>query len=161
MNRKFKVCFVCTGNACRSPFAECVLRTLLQQEGVAGIEVLSRGTLHWVANPRDTTMVQVAQEMGYELGGTTTSATYEDLKEVDLVVVFESFHRNALTRVMDYCNWGRIILFDKLVYGNDCEVMDPNNQTPAFYRQIAVHIEEGCKILARQWKENPPQTTVE
>ena len=29
MNMNYKICFVCTGNACRSPFAECVTKKLL------------------------------------------------------------------------------------------------------------------------------------
>ena len=29
MNMSYKICFVCTGNACRSPFAECVTKKLL------------------------------------------------------------------------------------------------------------------------------------
>ncbi len=45
MKQKYIVCFVCTGNACRSPFAECVLRTMFEEEGMNNIEVFSRGTL--------------------------------------------------------------------------------------------------------------------
>ena len=45
MNKKYTICFVCTGNACRSPFAECVLKSMLKQEGMDNIEVFSRGTL--------------------------------------------------------------------------------------------------------------------
>ena len=41
----YKICFVCTGNACRSPFAECVTKKLLADAGMSGIEVFSLGTL--------------------------------------------------------------------------------------------------------------------
>ena len=47
---KYKICFVCTGNACRSPFAECVMRKLLDETGITGIEVFSMGTLDWGEN---------------------------------------------------------------------------------------------------------------
>lgn len=53
MKQKYIVCFVCTGNACRSPFAECALRTMLEEEEMNNIEVFSRGTLNWGENPRD------------------------------------------------------------------------------------------------------------
>ena len=53
MKQKYIVCFVCTGNACRSPFAECVLRTMFEEEGMNNIEVFSRGTLDWEENLRD------------------------------------------------------------------------------------------------------------
>ena len=53
MEQKYAICFVCTGNACRSPFAECVLKSMLKQEGMDNIEVFSRGTLDWGENPDD------------------------------------------------------------------------------------------------------------
>ena len=34
----YKICFVCTGNACRSPFAECVTKKLLADAGMSGID---------------------------------------------------------------------------------------------------------------------------
>ena len=77
MNRK--ICFVCTGNACRSPFAECVMRKLLKDAGIDGIEVYSLGTLDWGENPRDADMVEVAKEMGYNLTGITTPMTRDKL----------------------------------------------------------------------------------
>lgn len=58
---------ICTGNACRSPFAETVMRKLLKDFSIENIEVSSMGTLDWGENPRDTIMVDVAREMGYEI----------------------------------------------------------------------------------------------
>ena len=66
MNKKYTICFVFTGNACRSPFAECVLKSMLEQEGMDNIEVFSRGTLDWGENPRDANMVRIARELGYD-----------------------------------------------------------------------------------------------
>ena len=43
----------CTDNACRSPFAECVFKSMLEQEGMDNIEEFSRGTLDWGENPDD------------------------------------------------------------------------------------------------------------
>ena len=57
MNKKYTICFVCTGNACRSPFAECVLKSMLEQEGMDNVEVFSRGTLDWGENPRDANIL--------------------------------------------------------------------------------------------------------
>lgn len=39
-----KICYICTGNACRSPFAEAVTKSLLEEAGIEGMEVFSLGT---------------------------------------------------------------------------------------------------------------------
>ena len=143
----YKICFVCTGNACRSPFAECVTKKLLADAGIGGIEVFSLGTLDWGENPRDAAMVDVAKELGYELSGTTTAMTRERLMAADAVAVFDERHRDAITRVLDNSHWNRIVLFNKIAFGEDGNVEDPHYQTAAVYRRVAQHIEDGCKRL--------------
>ena len=128
MNVTYKICFVCTGNACRSPFAECVTKKLLADAGMKGIEVFSLGTLDWGENPRDA------------------------------VIVFDERHRDAITRVLDYGHWNRIVLFNKIALNEDGNVEDPHYQTAAVYRRVAKHIENGCKQLVETWIQKPPET---
>lgn len=151
-----KICFVCTGNACRSPFAECVTKKLLADAGMSGYEVWSMGTLHWGKNPRDAAMVEVAREMGYELSGITTVMTRERLMEADMVMVFEQRHRDAITRMLDYSHWDRIVLFNQMAWGESSEVIDPHYQSDAVYREVARHIEAGCRRLVGQWQQEAP-----
>ena len=143
----YKICFVCTGNACRSPFAECVTKKLLADVGIGDIEVFSLGTLDWGENPRDAAMVDVAKELGYELTGTTTAMSRERLMTADAVIVFDERHRDAITRVLDNSHWNRIVLFNKIAFDEDGNVEDPHYQTAAVYRRVAQHIEDGCKRL--------------
>lgn len=155
----YKICFVCTGNACRSPFAECVMKELLADAGMSGIEVFSLGTLDWGENPRDFAMVDVAKELGYDLNGTTTVMTREKLMAADIIIVFEPHHRDAITRVLDYSHWNRIVQFNKIAFGENSYVEDPHYQTVTVYRDVAKHIEDGCKLLINQWKTQPPKDT--
>ena len=156
MNMNYKICFVCTGNACRSPFAECVTKKLLADAGIGDIEVFSLGTLNWGENPRDAAMVDVAKELGYDLSGTTTAITRERLMAADEVIIFDERHRDAITRVLDYSHWNRIVLFNKIAFDEDSNVEDPHFQTEAVYRHVAQHIEIGCKRLIERWKLQPP-----
>lgn len=156
MERKYQICFVCSGNACRSPFAECVMRALLSRAGLMDIEVSSAGTIEWGRNPRDPMMTRIAKEMGYELTGETTCVTRESLWEADSIVVFSRHHRDAVTRVLDYAHWNRIILFSQLAFGTDEEIEDPNYQTEAVYRRVASRIEDGCRRLVDCWRRCPP-----
>ena len=90
------------------------------------------------------------------LKGVTTLITCEYLQKADCIVVFDAEHRNAITRVLDYTNWDRIVLFDKLAFGTDTVVMDPHYQIDAVYRSVALHIEDGCKRMIEQWRRIPP-----
>lgn len=157
MNMSYKICFVCTGNACRSPFAECVTKKLLANAGMSGIDVFSLGTLDWGENPLDVAMVDVAKDLGYDLSGTTTVMTREKLMEADAVIVFEERHRDAITRVLDYSHWNRIVLFNKIALDENGNVEDPHYQTATVYRNVAKHIEDGCKRMVEQWKLQPPK----
>lgn len=152
---KYRVCFVCTGNACRSPFAECVARKVLDSLGIANlIDVFSVGTQDCGSSPRDATMVAVAKELGYELTGRTTVMTRERLMSADVIIVFDVSHRDAVTRVLDYCNWDRIKTFNGEAFGGSGSVEDPSYKSEAVYRRVAQHIEEGCKHLVVKWWDN-------
>lgn len=157
MGNNIKICFICTGNACRSPFAEYVTRKLLADTGIGNIEVFSMGTLDWGENPRDAAMVDVARELGYELTGTTTVMTREQLMEADIIIVFDERHGDAITRLLDYSHWKRIVLFNRFALGMEGNVEDPHYQTIAVYRRVAQHIENGCKRLVEKWQRHPPK----
>lgn len=147
----YKICFVCTGNACRSPFAECVTKALLDKEGIKGVEIFSLGTLDWGKNPRDTVMADMAQQMGYCLTGSTTHMTRERLMDADRIIVFEEHHRNAVTKELDYNHWDRVVLFNKVAFNIGEPVEDPHWQSVTVYERVAHHIEEGCKRIIELW----------
>ena len=49
----FRVCFVCTGNICRSPMAEVVFRDLIAKHGLEStVAVMSAGTGDWHVGER-------------------------------------------------------------------------------------------------------------
>ena len=67
-----RVCFVCTGNICRSPMAEIILRSLAGQtptaRGTLGgrLEVSSAGTGPWhVGEPMDVRAARALADAGY------------------------------------------------------------------------------------------------
>ncbi len=153
----YRICFVCTGNACRSPFAECVTKELLLKEDIENIEVYSVGTLDWGSNPRDAVMVDIAGQLGYAMNGSTTAMTRENLLPADLIVVFEERHRDAITKFLDYSHWDRIVLFNTLTFGTNDNVEDPNFQSAAVYRRIAKYIESGCLNIVKSFAKNPPR----
>lgn len=153
---EYKVTFVCTGNACRSPFGETVLSAMLKKHPELNVRVNSCGTLDWGINPRDERMSYIASTLGYTMEGVTTPMTRESLLEADKIIVFTADHRDAITQVLDYSHWDRIVLFDMIAFSQISEVEDPCLQSDAIYTKVANHIIEGCNNIIEKWIKNPP-----
>ena len=68
----YRVCFVCTGNICRSPMAESVFRARVAEAGLDGlVEVDSAGTGGWhEGDGADPRTVSVLEEHGYDVAHT-------------------------------------------------------------------------------------------
>ena len=74
----YRICFVCTGNICRSPMAEAVMRGLLEAQGLDGqVEVDSAGTTSWhVGAPADRRALAALHAAGYD-GSTHRARAFE------------------------------------------------------------------------------------
>ncbi|MEO9103527.1 MAG: low molecular weight protein-tyrosine-phosphatase [Terrimesophilobacter sp.] len=88
----FRICFVCTGNICRSPMAEVVFRDLITRFGFgSSIVVLSAGTGDWhVGENSDDRTIAALTARGYNGAGHRAKqfdpAWFDHL---DLIVVFD------------------------------------------------------------------------
>ncbi|MFF1274995.1 low molecular weight protein-tyrosine-phosphatase [Streptomyces marokkonensis] len=97
----YRVCFVCTGNICRSPMAESVFRARVAGAGLDDrVEVDSAGTGGWHegegADPRTVT---VLREHGYDAGHTARQFDPSWFGRLDLVVALDAGHLRALRRL--------------------------------------------------------------
>lgn len=150
------VFFVCTGNACRSPLAACILKKKLKDRGIEA-SVASAGTLDWGRNPRDEFYVKLSKEKGYTLDGESRFIgdieACREMDNADLVFIFEEQHRIKVERFLKYVNWDRITLFMDYCYGEKKDLDDPNNGTDALYRNVFDIIEKGCDIILDRIQE--------
>jgi protein-tyrosine phosphatase len=97
--RPVRVCFVCSGNICRSPTAEVVLRHRAAETGRAHlVEVDSAGTGSWHAgDDMDERSRQVLADAGYDVPAhCARQFRAANFAARDLVVALDSGHRDAL-----------------------------------------------------------------
>jgi len=91
------ILFVCTGNICRSPFAEALLRMLLAEEGLKGITADSAGLLALPGNAASTLSQRVAAEYLVDLSShQAKSLSKELIAWCQLVLVMEELHKEAV-----------------------------------------------------------------
>lgn len=101
----FHITVVCTGNICRSPMGEFILRERFDEAGLGDqVVVDSAGTHEWeVGNPADPRTLAVLERNGHaDWGGRDHKARkFEQawLEHVDLVLVADAGHLRDLTRL--------------------------------------------------------------
>lgn len=94
---KFQILFVCSGNSCRSPLAEGLLRLKLPSRLQDEVEVKSAGTLGIEGSPAARYSVELVQEMGGDISNhRSQSLTEELMRETDLVLAMASEHVDYL-----------------------------------------------------------------
>ena len=98
----YTVMTVCTGNICRSPMAEIILRAEFERRGLADkVNVESSGVSdEEYGNPIDRRAVKVLKERGYELPAHHFAhrITRDEIERTDLFLPMTASHMRALLR---------------------------------------------------------------
>jgi protein-tyrosine phosphatase len=151
--RPYRVCFVCTGNICRSPMAEVVFRALVHAAGLDGrVEVDSAGTGDWhVGDGADARAVRALADAGYD--ARSHRARQFDpawFAQRDLVVALDAGHLGALRRLRDAGGASTEIRllreFDPAA-GDDLDVADPYYSGRAAFTEVLGQVERACEGL--------------
>ncbi|MGW3493300.1 low molecular weight protein-tyrosine-phosphatase [Streptomyces sp. NPDC001020] len=97
----YRVCFVCTGNICRSPMAEAVFRARVEEAGLDDlVEVDSAGTGGWhEGDGADPRTVAVLGANGYDSDHTARQFDRSWFSLLDLVIALDSGHLEVLRRL--------------------------------------------------------------
>jgi protein-tyrosine phosphatase len=146
-----KVLFVCTGNICRSPTAEGVMKKMVSD---MGLEVLveSAGTHDYhVGNAPDTRAQKHARARGYDLSAQRArQVRLEDFDRFDMILAMDRGHLRALQKLAPARHHAKIRLF---VEGRD--VPDPYDGGPDGFEQVLDLVEAQCRRLMAELRQSP------
>jgi protein-tyrosine phosphatase len=158
-----RVCFVCTGNICRSPIADVVVRQLAQATVLANgarlgdrLDISSAGTSGWhVGAPMDPRARAALEQHGYvDHGHRARSFETAWFETTDLVVCMDRGHQQTLlslgrTKAGDDRYDERLVVlrqFDPRA-GGAVDVPDPYYGDDTDFVACLTMVESGCRGL--------------
>ncbi len=141
-----KLIFVCTGNTCRSPMAEGLLRDLLPAD--SDWEISSAGVSAvngWAASDNS---VEALHEKNIDISELTSRNLTSDLiEEADLLVTMTEGHRRAVLATVPESD-GKVFLLKSFGIAKCAtDIFDPVGQSLDVYRQVRDEIDAALPDL--------------
>lgn len=151
-----KVLMVCLGNICRSPSAQGVFQTKVEQAGLAHlIEVDSAGTSSWhIGEPPDQRSQQAALGRGYDLSQQRGRQVQpQDFEEFDYILAMDADNLISLQAMRPAGYEGHLGLFLDFSDHKGQDVPDPYHGGRAGFERVLDLVEAASEGLLQEIKD--------
>jgi protein-tyrosine phosphatase len=164
----YHITVVCLGNICRSPIGEAVLRSRLDESGLAPrVAVDSAGTGDWhLGHSADPRAVAALAAHGYPHDHVARQITAEWFEGIDLVLVMDQANYADVSRMIARSGAGTTLRmmrsFDPELASldephPDLDVPDPYNGGPEGFVEVLRMIERAADGLVETIRDAPEQ----
>ncbi|MCC5788185.1 MAG: low molecular weight phosphotyrosine protein phosphatase [Opitutales bacterium] len=146
-----RILFVCMGNICRSPAAECVFQKTLEEAGLSGqVEIDSAGTTAFhTGEPPDHRMQQELKKRKVPVFGSARPVGVEDFETFDLVLAMDEDNYRSLQKTSP----GKGAKAELKKFGDFCkktpqaDVPDPYYGGRDGFAKVVDMLEDGAQSL--------------
>ncbi len=140
------IIFVCTGNTCRSPMAEALMKKLLSEENINDIDVFSRGISVFENSPASDNSIEACKKYDIDLSYHKSKLlSADEIKMASLILTMTSEHKQAIISFMPECK-DKIFSIYEFAFGQNKNISDPFGATQDVYEkcldEIAVCLNE-------------------
>lgn len=143
------ILFVCTGNTCRSPMAEALMRKYAQEKGL-DVKVKSAGIYAFDGQDASKEAVHVMKEEGIDISSHRSNLLYRNLVEdADLILTMSKSHKEQLLSRYDFLT-GKIFTLKEYAYSKEEDIEDPFGRGVEVYRKAKEEIKEAIKAVVER-----------
>jgi len=131
------VLIVCTGNICRSPMGEGVLKHKLNQAGLSYIQIHSAGTSGWDRCKPISLAIQACSEMGVDISSLRSNPITEKMiQSSDVILAMEKNHLSEMIKLYHAPSQKLFLFGDFHPDLPGMEIEDPYGLPISYYRNI-------------------------
>lgn len=141
-----KVLFVCTGNTCRSPMAEGILKKLARDKEL-NLQVNSAGIAVYQGGPAAQNTIEVMNDINIDMSNHRSSQLSKaSMEEANLILTMSRGHKyGILNEFPDHED--KVFNLIEYAYGKDGDIGDPYGGSKELYEEIRDEIYRAIELI--------------